>query len=58
MLRGEGDGTAAKIYADAFNQDQSFFEFYRTMQAYRKSLSRDDTTMILSPKSEFLKELQ
>ncbi len=57
-LRGEGDGTASKIYADAFNQDKDFFEFYRTMQAYKKTLGKDDTTMILSPKSEFLKELQ
>jgi membrane protease subunit HflC len=57
-LRGEGDGTASKIYADAFNQDKSFFEFYRTMQAYRKTLGKDDTTMILSPESEFLKELR
>ena len=53
-IRGEGDGIAAKIYADAFNQDKEFFEFYRTMQAYKKSLNQDDTTVILSPKSEFL----
>lgn len=58
ILRGEGDGEAAKIYADAFSQDREFFEFYRTMQAYRKTLGRDDTTLILSPESEFLKELQ
>ena len=36
-LRGEGDGTAAKIYADAFSKDPGFFEFYRSMQAYRKA---------------------
>lgn len=57
-LRGEGDATAAKIYADAFNKDKEFFEFYRTMQAYRKTLNNDDTTLIMSPNSEFLKELQ
>lgn len=57
-LRGEGDATAANIYADAFNRDKDFFEFYRSMQAYRKALKQDDTTMILSPKSEFLKEMQ
>ncbi|MCI5049851.1 MAG: protease modulator HflC [Rickettsiales bacterium] len=56
-LRGEGDGVAAKIYADAFNKDRDFFEFYRSMQAYRKSLKQDDTTVILSPNSEFLKQL-
>lgn len=58
ILRGEGDGEASRIYADAFGRDQSFFEFYRTMQAYRKTLSSDDTTMILSPSSEFLQELR
>lgn len=57
ILRGEGDGTAAKIYADAFNKDKEFFEFYRSMQAYRKALKSDDTTLILSPKSEFLNQM-
>lgn len=56
-LRGEGDGSAAKIYADAFKKDPSFFEFYRSMQAYRKALKREDTTLILSPKSEFLNQM-
>lgn len=57
-LRGEGDAIASKIYADAFGKDKSFFEFYRTMQAYRKALDSGDTTMILTPDSEFLRELQ
>lgn len=56
-IRGEGDGTATKIYADAFNRDKDFFDFYRSMQAYRKTIGKDDTTMILSPDSEFLKHL-
>ena len=56
-LRGQGDGIASKIFADAFNQDKEFFEFYRTMQAYRKTLNKDNTTLILSPDSEFLREL-
>lgn len=56
-IRGEGDGLAAKIYADAFNQDPQFFEFYRSMQAYRKALNNDDTTLILSPDSQFLNQL-
>lgn len=58
ILRGKGDATAAKIYANAFSKDQDFFEFYRTMQAYRKALKQEDTTLILSPQSEFLKELR
>jgi membrane protease subunit HflC len=53
VLKGEGDGQAAKIYADAFNQDPEFFKFYRTMEAYRGSINKDDTKVILSPKSGF-----
>lgn len=56
-LRGQGDATAAKIYANAFGQDPEFFDFYRSMQAYRKALHSDDTTLILSPDSEFLNQL-
>lgn len=39
IARGEGDATRAKIFADAFNQDPEFFSFYRSMQAYKASLS-------------------
>jgi len=52
-LRGEGDAVAIKTFADAFGRDPEFFSFYRTMQAYENSLSGDDTTMVLSPDSEF-----
>lgn len=54
-LRGEGDGLAIKIYADAFGQDPEFFAFYRSMQAYRKVVGEGggDTTMVLSPNSDF-----
>lgn len=52
-LRGEGEREATRIFAEAFGQDESFFAFYRTMQAYRKSLSGDDTTLVISPDSEF-----
>ncbi len=55
--RGEGDATAAKIYADAFGKDPDFFRFYRSMQAYRNSISKDDTTIVLSPNDGFLKEM-
>ena len=54
-IRGEADGQAVKIFADAFGKDQDFFEFYRTMQAYRKALGKDDTRLVLSPDSEFFK---
>jgi len=56
-LRGQGDGKSAKIYAEAFNRDPTFFEFYRAMQAYRKALRGSDTTLILSPESEFLNQM-
>lgn len=59
ILRGEGDGTATKIFAEAFGQDQDFFQFYRSLQAYRKTLSQKDTTLVLSPdNNEFLKYLE
>lgn len=55
ITRGEGDRQAIKIYADSFGQDPEFFRFYRSMQAYRESLKGDDTTMVLSPDSEFFR---
>lgn len=55
ILRGEGEGQAVKIFADAFGTDEDFFEFYRSMQAYKKALGNDDTTLVLSPNSEFFK---
>ncbi len=55
ILRGEGDKEATKIFAQSFGQDAEFFGFYRSMQAYRKSFNKDDTTMVLSPKSDLLK---
>lgn len=55
ILRGEGDGTANKVFAEAFGQDPEFFAFYRAMQAYVTGLNSSDTTMILSPESEFFK---
>ncbi|MFC3053393.1 protease modulator HflC [Kordiimonas pumila] len=55
VIRGEADGRAVKIFADAFGKDEDFFEFYRTMQAYKKALGQEDTSIILSPDSDFLK---
>ena len=52
-IRGAGDSEAVRIFADAFGRDEDFFEFYCTMQAYRTALRQDDTTLILSPDSEF-----
>ncbi|PIR38742.1 MAG: HflC protein [Alphaproteobacteria bacterium CG11_big_fil_rev_8_21_14_0_20_39_49] len=54
IIRGEGDAKATKIFADAFNRDSEFFSFYRSMQAYKGSINKDSTSMVLSPDSEFL----
>ena len=53
IIRGNGDGQASKIFADAFNKDPEFYKFYRSMQAYTTALEGGKTTMILSPDSEF-----
>ena len=55
IMRGEGDGKRNKIFADAFGKDPQFFSFYRAMQSYEKALIGGDTSMILSPDSDFFK---
>lgn len=54
-IRGEADAEAVRIFAEAFGKDEEFFEFYRTMQAYRKALGKEDTKLVLSPDSDFFK---
>ena len=56
-IRGEGEARAYKIYANAYKQDPKFFEFVRSMEAYKKTFAQD-TTMVLTPDSEFLKFLK
>lgn len=58
ILRGEGDALRNKIFADAFNRDPEFFAFYRSMQAYPKTLNSRDTTLVLTPDSEFFRYLK
>jgi len=53
--RGRGDSEAIDIYADSFGQDPEFFSFYRSMEAYRKSIGESQTSMVLAPDSEFFK---
>jgi len=55
IMKGEGDGIRNKIFADAFGRDPEFFSFYRAMQAYEKALIGGDTSLILSPDSDFFK---
>lgn len=53
ILRGEGDGERNRIFAEAFSEDAEFFRFYRSLQAYREALVNSDTSLVLSPDSEF-----
>ena len=55
IMKGEGDGQRNKIFADAFGRDPQFFAFYRAMQAYETALIGGQTSLILSPDSEFFK---
>ena len=55
IMKGEGDGQRNKIFANAFGRDPQFFAFYRAMQAYEKALIGGETSLVLSPDSEFFK---
>jgi len=55
IMKGEGDGQRNKIFANAFGKDPEFFSFYRAMQAYETALIGGDTSLILSPDSDFFK---
>ena len=55
IMKGEGDGKRNNIFANAFGRDPQFFAFYRAMQAYEKALIGGETSLVLSPDSEFFK---
>ena len=55
ILRGEGDARATEIYAEAYGKDQEFYEFYRSMNAYRESLGSAHDILVLEPNTEFFK---
>jgi membrane protease subunit HflC len=55
IIRGDGDAERARVFADAYQKDPEFYSFYRSMQAYAKSLAGKGTTLVLSPDSEFFK---
>ncbi len=57
-IRGEGDALAADIYARAFNRHLEFYGFYRSLEAYRRSLGQPDDVLVLSPDGEFFKYLK
>ena len=57
-VRGEGDARAAEIFARATQGNPEFFAFYRSMQAYRRSVGREGDVLVLSPDSEFFRYMQ
>lgn len=56
-IRGEGDALAAEIYANAYNKDPEFYSFYRSIDAYRKSMGREGDLLVLDPNSDFFRYL-
>lgn len=52
-LRGEGDGGSAEIYAQAFSKDAKFYEFYRSLDAYKNVFTSSEDVLVLDPGSEF-----
>jgi modulator of FtsH protease HflC len=54
-VRGQGDATRNQIFADAYGQDPDFFTFYRSMQAYERSMQHGDTHLVLRPDSDFFR---
>jgi len=54
-IRGEGDATAAAIYATAFNRNPEFYAFYRSLNAYKASLGKEGDVMVVSPDSDFFR---
>jgi len=57
-VRGEGDALAAKVYADAYNKDAEFFNFYRSLEAYEKSFSSKNDIMVVKPDNDFFHYLK
>ena len=54
-IRGQGDSERNRIFADAYNRDPDFFGFYRSMQAYERSMQHGDTHLVLRPNSDFFR---
>lgn len=58
IVRGEGDASAADIYARAYGRNPEFFSFYRSMQSYRRSLGKQGDILVITPEGEFFKYLK
>ena len=57
LIRGEGDATAAEIYASAYTRDAEFYAFYRSIDAYKNSMGKDGDVLVLDPNNEFFRYL-
>ena len=57
-IKGEGDATSARIYAQAFTKNPEFYSFYRSMEAYRNSFRNKSDVMVLEPSSDFFKYMK
>jgi len=55
QAKGEGDGAASAIYANAFGQDRDFYNFYKSLEAYRESFANKSDVLVIDPSSEFFK---
>ena len=58
ILTGQGDAAKTKILAEAYGRDPKFFELYRTLEAYRAAFGNGDTTMVLTPDSDFMRYMK
>ena len=57
VIRGKGDARAADIYASAYTKDPEFYSFYRSIDAYRKSMGKSGDLLVLDPNNEFFRYL-
>lgn len=55
VLRSQGDAESSRIFNEAYGRDPKFYDFYRSLEAYRKTLADGDTTLVLSPDSDFFR---
>lgn len=57
IIRGEGDARAAETYANAYSEDPEFYAFYRSIDAYRKSMGKAGDILVVDPNNEFFRYL-
>ena len=57
-IKGQGDAKAARVYSDVFSKNKEFYDFYRSLEAYRNSFDSKEDVLVLDPNTEFFKYLQ